>query len=52
MPTAQQYRAHAEECVELAKRARPQDKAILLEMAEAWLRLADEADKAEGKTQE
>jgi hypothetical protein len=36
------YRTNAEECIRLAQSAKPQHKAALLKMAEAWRRLADE----------
>jgi hypothetical protein len=34
----------AEECAELAKKAAPQHRDILLEMAETWHRLARQSD--------
>jgi hypothetical protein len=45
MPSADDYRGHASECVRLAQNAQnPVDKALLLRMAESWLRLAEQAD--------
>jgi hypothetical protein len=40
------YRRHAADCVRLAQKAQnPRDKALLLAMAECWIRLAEEAAK-------
>jgi hypothetical protein len=46
METASEYRNYAEECRDLAKIAKtaPQ-REILLEMAQAWLQLAEDADR-------
>jgi hypothetical protein len=41
MPTIAKYRARAQECIELAKTAREPEKAKLLEIANAWLKLAE-----------
>lgn len=44
METIRDYRKFAEECYRLARGIKdPEHKKILEEMAEAWLRLADEA---------
>ena len=46
METAKDYLKFAEECRSLAKRAEnSRHKAILEQMAEAWLRLAREAER-------
>jgi hypothetical protein len=43
MGTSEQYRRFAEECVQIARSAKsPQSQAILLHMAQVWLRLAQE----------
>jgi hypothetical protein len=48
MSLANRYREFAAECVRAAQEAsNPDDKASLLEMAEAWRRLAERASKAE-----
>jgi hypothetical protein len=48
MSLADRYRQFAAECVRVAQLApNADDKALLLEMAEAWRRLADRASKAE-----
>jgi hypothetical protein len=40
------YRERAAECFRLARRVRdPRQRALLLEMARAWLRLHDQAEK-------
>ena len=45
-PGRADYRKRAEECVELAQAARtPQQRTMLLHIAETWLRLADEATR-------
>jgi hypothetical protein len=42
-----EYLQRARECAALADKMNPKDKAALLEIAEAWLKLAsDAADKA------
>ena len=50
MPSADDYRRHATECVRLAQNAQnPADKALLLKMAETWLRLAEQAEGRESE---
>ena len=40
------YRKRAEECVELAQTVRtPEQRTMLLHIAETWLRLADDAGR-------
>ena len=41
MATIAKFRARAQECIELAKTAREPDKAKLLQIADAWLKLAE-----------
>jgi hypothetical protein len=44
MGTPAEYRKHARECVELAEKARAEHhRALLLGMAEKWLKLASQA---------
>ena len=51
MASADEYRRHASECVRLAQEAQTaSDKALLLRMAETWLRLAEQAEAREPKT--
>ncbi len=46
MTSSTQYREFAEECVRLAKQAKDEhQREILKEMAKAWSKLAEEADK-------
>jgi hypothetical protein len=50
MPSGDDYRRHASECVRLAQNSQnPADKALLLKMAETWLRLAEQAEGRESK---
>jgi hypothetical protein len=42
------YRRYAAECVSIAQREVVHDKAMLLEMARMWLRLAKFAERSEG----
>ena len=43
---SERYRRYAGECLRIAQEtADPADKARLLQMAEAWMKLADDADK-------
>jgi hypothetical protein len=45
MSAAETYRQHAADCVRLAQSvSAPQDRALLMEMAAMWLRLADHAE--------
>jgi hypothetical protein len=45
MASSDEYRRHAGECVRLAQQAQnPNDKALLVRMAETWLRLAQQAE--------
>ena len=51
MASADAYRRHASECVRLAQETQsPTDKALLLRMAETWLRLAQQAENRGQKT--
>jgi hypothetical protein len=46
MSLRDRYRQFAAECVRVAQQSpNPQDKALLLEMADMWRRLAERADK-------
>ena len=48
MNSSDAYRANAEACAKLAKAVNdPYDKVVLLNMAEAWLRLADYVERRE-----
>ena len=45
MALADQYKQRAAECVRMAERAdNSDDKAMLLQMAQTWLRLAEKAE--------
>jgi hypothetical protein len=45
MSAAETYRLHAGDCVRLAQSiSSPEDRALLMEMAAMWLRLADRAE--------
>lgn len=51
MNDAEKFREYAAECLRLAQKAAAQDKAVLLEIANAWIACADEAEcKANGLT--
>jgi hypothetical protein len=44
------YRQFAEKCVRVAQQtSNPNDKALLLEMAEVWRRLADKAEREDAE---
>jgi hypothetical protein len=46
MPQTTDYQKRAEECVELAQIVRtPEQRTMLLHIAETWLRLADDASR-------
>jgi hypothetical protein len=45
MTWAERYRGYAEECMRLAYQSKnPADKALLVEMAASWTRMADRAE--------
>ena len=45
MSAAETYRQHAGDCVRLAQSiSSPEDRALLMEMAAMWLRLAERAE--------
>lgn len=49
MAHSNEYRKRAEECVQLAQTARtPQQRTMLLHIAETWLRLAEDAVSVAG----
>jgi hypothetical protein len=43
MEEAEKYRQYAAECRRLAEKSSPNDKAILLEIADAWIACAEGA---------
>lgn len=45
MEKAEQFRQYAAECQRLAKAAAPKDRAALLEIANAWITVAEEAER-------
>jgi hypothetical protein len=48
MATADRYRQFAAECVRVAQvTSSPNDKAMLLQMADTWLKLAEKAAKSD-----
>jgi hypothetical protein len=46
MRTVEEYRKLAQEAVELAQKARASERAALLNIAQVWLKLADEREAA------
>jgi hypothetical protein len=49
MATESEYRARAQECIEIAIRARtPEQRVMLQHIAETWIRLADEQSRPGG----
>jgi hypothetical protein len=44
MDDAQKFREYAAECLRLAQKAAARDKAVLLEIANAWSACADEIE--------
>ena len=48
MPTYKEYQERAAECLRLAQSTNdPTNKALLLEMAQTWVRLAEQAQREE-----
>ena len=43
MRSVEEYRKRAQECMELAQRAREPDRSMLVRLAEAWVSMADHA---------
>jgi hypothetical protein len=53
MASSEEYRRHAGECVRLAQETQNlKDKAMLLAMAETWLRLAKQTDSGKNEKPE
>jgi hypothetical protein len=44
------FREYAEDCRRLATSMKPEHKAMLLEIADAWDQVAEEAERKAGKT--
>ena len=44
MTTAAEYLERAQQCVQLSQNARLQDRMAILEIAEAWTKLANQAE--------
>jgi hypothetical protein len=49
MKDVKKFREYAEDCRRLAKSMKPEHKATLLEIADAWDQCADEAEREAGK---
>jgi anaerobic glycerol-3-phosphate dehydrogenase len=50
LPSLNQLRNNAAECIRLAEAARTsQQKSLFIEMAERWLTLAEHAEKTQGR---
>ena len=49
MEDATKFRRYAEDCRRLAKSMKPEHKATLLEIADAWDECAEEAERKSGK---
>ena len=50
MGLTDQYKRRAAECVRMAERVdNPDDKTLLLQMAQTWLRLAEKAEERSDK---
>ncbi len=47
MQNPAQYRKYAEECERLAREGPPENKATLLDIATAWRKCAEEAERQE-----
>ena len=46
MDDVEKYRQYAAECRRLAEKSSAKDKAVLLEIAEAWIACAERAERA------
>jgi hypothetical protein len=47
MENTKKFREHAAECLRLAQRATEKDRKALMEIAEAWIACAEEAERKE-----
>jgi len=47
MDNAEKFRAYAAECRWLSQRATEKDRQVLMEIAEAWTKCAEEAERKE-----
>jgi len=47
MQSPSRYRQYAEDCERIAREGAPQHRAVLLEIAEAWRRCAEDAERQE-----
>jgi transcriptional regulator of acetoin/glycerol metabolism len=47
MQSPSRYRQYAQECERIARQSAPQQRAVLLEIAEAWRRCAEDAEQHE-----
>ncbi len=45
MQSPSRYRQYAQDCERIAREGAPQHRAVLLEIAEAWRRCAEEAER-------
>jgi hypothetical protein len=50
MENAEKFRHYAAECLRLAQRAAAKDKAVLLEIANAWTECAEQAEASRRQT--
>jgi hypothetical protein len=47
MDNAKKYREYAAECFRLAQRASENDRKVLMEIAQAWISCAEDAERKE-----
>jgi len=52
MKDVKKFREYAEDCRRLAKSMKPEHKATLLEIADAWDQCANEAEREAGKDEQ
>ena len=52
MQSPEKFREYAQECMRIAKQMSPENKATLLEIAQAWMRCAEEAERKLGQSSE
>ena len=50
MQSPSRYRQYAQECERIARTGAPQHRAVLLEIAEAWRRCAEDEEQAQQPT--
>jgi hypothetical protein len=52
MEESERFRQYAAECLRLAKRASEKDRAVLMEIASAWIKCAEQVERKKKASEE